>query len=177
MARIRGKGEFMAWTLDIHVIDVGAGDSSLIIANDPVGGNSTSMLIDGGLTSSARTVHNKVVASLPGPALNTILVSHYDVDHSIGIAGLLLSDNLLALCGIIAQKTVQALPGPGYVREDEVARMAARAAAAGRVPRSSRPTSTERRPRSPSPRAPPTSRPRRRASGSSATRNRATSPG
>jgi beta-lactamase superfamily II metal-dependent hydrolase len=131
MARIRGKGEFMAWTLDIHIIDVGAGDSSLIIANDPVGGNHTSMLIDGGLTSSARTVHNKVVASLPGPALNTMLVSHYDIDHSIGIAGLLLSDNLLALCDIIAQKTVQAIPGPGYVREDEVARMAARAAAAG----------------------------------------------
>jgi len=121
----------MAWTLDIHVIDVGAGDSSLIVANDPVGGNNTSMLIDGGLTSSARTVHDKVVASLPGAGLDRMLVSHYDVDHSIGIAGLLLSDNLLALCDIIAQKTVQALPGAPYVRAKVVARMAALAAAAG----------------------------------------------
>jgi len=34
----------MPWELDIHVFDVGAGDSSLIIAEDPTANAGTTML-------------------------------------------------------------------------------------------------------------------------------------
>lgn len=118
----------MAWVLDIHVIDVGAGDSSLIVAEEPVAGHLTTMLIDGGLTSSAQTVYNKITTEVN--ALDTILVSHYDIDHSIGVVGMLLADNLWRLCDIVTGIAIPALPLPGYIRADEVARMAARATAA-----------------------------------------------
>jgi hypothetical protein len=119
----------MAWTVEIHVIDVGAGDSSLIIAEEPLANHLSSMLVDGGLTSSARLVHNKVLAT-GLPELDAILVSHYDIDHSIGVAALLLSDNLWHLCDIIAQIAVTFIPAAGTPREQVVARAAAQATAA-----------------------------------------------
>lgn len=119
----------MAWTVEIHVIDVGAGDASLIIADDPAVPLFTSLLVDGGLTSSARLVHNKIVAA-GLPDLDAILVSHYDIDHSIGVAGLLLADNLWHLCDAIANIAVTFLPAAGTPREQVVARVAAQATAA-----------------------------------------------
>ena len=46
----------MPWRLEISTIDVGQGDSSLIIADDG-NGQVRSMLIDGGLGGYAETVH------------------------------------------------------------------------------------------------------------------------
>lgn len=96
----------MPWTLEIHTIDVGQGESSLIIAqNVGVPGASRTMLIDGGFPGYAKTVHTYVSNRLDALriGLNHILVSHYDVDHSGGIIALLKADNLYRLCEIIAQ--------------------------------------------------------------------------
>ena len=116
------------WTLDIHVLDVGIGDSTLIIA-DGGGAGHTSMLIDAGLAEMASTVHEKVVAANLD-SVDTILVSHYDRDHSAGVATLLLADNLWHLCNSIALVAVSALPAAGTPRAQIIARATARAAAA-----------------------------------------------
>jgi hypothetical protein len=94
----------VAWQLDIHTIDVNAGESSLVIAEDPaIAGSRRSLLIDGGLARYARTVHNKVVALLPGGGgPDYILVTHYDGDHSAGITNLLFADNLSNLVITVA---------------------------------------------------------------------------
>jgi hypothetical protein len=117
----------MAWQVDIHVIDVGAGDSSLIIADEPVGNHRVAMLVDGGLSKMARFVHSKVLAVSPG-GVDKILVSHYDQDHSIGVCGLLLADNMWQLCDLMAQIAVNVMPVGA--RRQMIARAAARVTAA-----------------------------------------------
>lgn len=100
----------MAWNLEIHIIDVGQGESSLIIAYDQTSRQHRTMLIDGGISGCAKTVHEYVAAQLKRVAgagnvplpLDTILVSHYDDDHSGGILALLRADNLWGLCDLIA---------------------------------------------------------------------------
>jgi hypothetical protein len=86
----------MAWTLEIHHIDVGQGESTLIIAQDPLlppGPNrQRSVLIDGGRADTASYVHEYVAAHLNGN-LDRIITTHYDIDHSGGITTLLLADN------------------------------------------------------------------------------------
>lgn len=90
----------MPYTLDIHTIDVGQGESSLIIADNRAGRRRV-MLIDGGLAAQAQTVHNRIRALAPaGP--DHIVVTHYDDDHSGGITALLIADNLYKLCDMIA---------------------------------------------------------------------------
>src|SRR2546430_16016077 len=115
----------MAWNLNIHVIDVGVGDSSLILAGEPTTHTTRSMLVDGGLGEAASTVHNKV-RSL-GTALDVILVSHFDTDHSVGVANLLLADNLWHLCDLIAGVAVI---GTGGVPPKTIAGVTAAAYAA-----------------------------------------------
>lgn len=73
----------MPWQVEIHVIDVGADDSSLIVAKDTAAGLLSSVLVDGGLTKSTEIVHDKVLTNLH--ELDPILMSYYDVDHSLGI--------------------------------------------------------------------------------------------
>jgi hypothetical protein len=101
-------GGVMPWTLDIHTIDVGIGESSLIVINDPaVAGSRRVILVDGGLATAARVVDDKVSAVLgaafgPGVGPDIILVTHFDGDHSAGIGTLLAADNLTVLCKEIA---------------------------------------------------------------------------
>ena len=92
----------MAWNTYIHTIDVGQGESSLIIAKDDgSGGESRTMLIDGGLSVYAATVHKFVAEKVSGP-LNQMVFSHYDKDHSGGLMAILIADNLYNICDTIA---------------------------------------------------------------------------
>jgi len=52
----------MAWTLDIHLIDVGQGECSLVVAQDLATGATRSMLIDAGHPVYARTVDSYIAA-------------------------------------------------------------------------------------------------------------------
>lgn len=92
----------MPWELEIHIIDVGQGESSLIIARNAGLGLTRSMLIDGGLATYARTIHDYMLAQglVNGP--DHILVTHYDRDHMYGITALLTADNLYLVSDMIA---------------------------------------------------------------------------
>lgn len=92
----------MPWELEIHTIDVGPGESSLIVARNAALQATRSILIDGGRGAYAEIVNHKVQEVLNGQDLNVILVTHYDGDHSSGVANLLLADNLSILCREIA---------------------------------------------------------------------------
>lgn len=107
------------WQLEIHTIDVGQGESSLVIAynDDPKykGRRTRTMLIDGGLAGCAQIIHQYIFQQLitlaakfkvPVP-LDHILVTHYDKDHSGGITALLVADNAFQ-----AQKTNPSLKVP-----------------------------------------------------------------
>jgi beta-lactamase superfamily II metal-dependent hydrolase len=127
--------KIMAWDLEIHIIDVGQGESSLIIAADPAVGQRT-MLIDGGFPEYGRFVHDYIIAQgLQG--VDHILTSHYDDDHSSGIIALLQADNLYHICAIIAQTAGAAAddaatnaPAPNRGQDYQVAAAAAAAVAA-----------------------------------------------
>jgi beta-lactamase superfamily II metal-dependent hydrolase len=104
----------MPWELEIHTIDVGQGESSLIIARNIIARNPTivgqerSMLIDAGLPIHAQTVHNYITQPPPNGAglvngVDHILISHYDKDHSGGVLDLLRADNLYRVCDELAQ--------------------------------------------------------------------------
>jgi beta-lactamase superfamily II metal-dependent hydrolase len=94
----------MAWSLEIHHLDIGQGDSTLFIArNDGVGANQSvqvrSVLIDGGRLQERNDLHNYLSMPLPhGINLNRLDVmvsTHYDGDHLNGLTGLLnLNSNL-----------------------------------------------------------------------------------
>jgi beta-lactamase superfamily II metal-dependent hydrolase len=86
----------MAWSLEIHHIDVQQGDSTLIIAREvvPLIGALPivrSVLIDGGRQNKAADVHAFITARVP--TLDVIIVTHYDADHYNGIAALLTGYN------------------------------------------------------------------------------------
>ncbi|OLB78954.1 MAG: hypothetical protein AUI14_11710 [Actinobacteria bacterium 13_2_20CM_2_71_6] len=104
---------------------MGVGDSSLILAGEPTTHTTRSMLVDGGLGEAASTVHNKVRSLVT--ALDVILVSHFDTDHSVGVANLLLADNLWHLCDLIAGVAVI---GTGGIRQKTIAGVTAAAYAA-----------------------------------------------
>ncbi|MBM7085583.1 hypothetical protein [Micromonospora humidisoli] len=120
----------MPWELEIHTIDIGVGEASLIIAEDPaVPGSRRSILIDGGLSAAAALTHQYVVATLPpGAGPDVLLVTHYDKDHSHGISSLLFADNLSVLCDVVVGATVGALVGGGAALTQQEA--AAKAACA-----------------------------------------------
>ncbi|HEY0170567.1 MAG TPA: MBL fold metallo-hydrolase [Pyrinomonadaceae bacterium] len=119
----------MPWELEINIIDVGQGESSLIIARNPATGAVRSLLIDGGLATYAQTVHNYVVARglLNGP--DQILVTHYDVDHTGGIQALLIADNLYRVSDMIATVAANRALGLGApnARPDQAVAAAAAA--------------------------------------------------
>lgn len=89
----------MAWNLQIHHIDVGQGDSTLIVAREipPLLGVAPlvrSVLIDGGLAGQAGTVHNYITGAAGAnlAALNVLVVTHYDQDHFNGVSQLVRSN-------------------------------------------------------------------------------------
>lgn len=126
----------MPWQLEISVIDVGQGDSSLIIAHDG-NGNARSMLIDAGLAGYGATVHSYVQTRLNAvgaSGLDRIVVSHYDKDHVGGVVSLLDSDNFSAICTCLARAAIaafQAADGKSMARRTAAAAAAAAAAAWG----------------------------------------------
>jgi len=126
----------MAWELEISTIDVGQGESSLIIAQDPVAGQARSMLIDGGLPSYAEFVHDYIRARFVVRGLTRldhIVVSHYDDDHSGGVMSLLNADNFCAVTETIGQAAataVVAAVGRGIGAANQAAAGGAAAAAA-----------------------------------------------
>jgi beta-lactamase superfamily II metal-dependent hydrolase len=127
----------MPWDLEIGIIDVEQGESSLIVARDTVGAQHRSMLIDAGLPIHGHTAHSYVNARLGALNLTHMLVSHYDADHSGGIKSLLIADNLYRLCEIIAQAAGAAAfnaatnaPLAGQDQDHQIAAAAAAASAA-----------------------------------------------
>ncbi len=120
----------MPWQLEISTIDVGQGDSSLIIASDGAG-QVRSMLIDGGLVGYAETVHDYVkvrLARAGSDSLDHIVVTHYDADHVGGVRGILLSDNLTDISRCIA--TAASTAWDAAATSSDAQRTAAAAAAA-----------------------------------------------
>lgn len=124
----------MAWTLDIHTIDVGQGESSFVVAQDPTVPNATwTMLIDAGRPAYAETVHDYVEAL--GVPVHTIVTSHYDDDHSGGVRALLTADNVYAIADAIAAATAaNGLPGASRPRLIAGYTAAAASAALGATP-------------------------------------------
>jgi len=125
----------MPWKLEIHIIDVGQGESSLIIAKN--GPQHRTMLIDGGLAGYAETVHTYVKQQLDYHEidhLDHIVVSHYDDDHSGGVIALLTADNLYGICKVIADAAGRAAWDAANngtaVNQDQDHQVAAAAAAA-----------------------------------------------
>lgn len=86
----------MAWQLEIHHIEVGQGDATLVIAREvaPLIGAAPivrSVLIDGGHRNYANTVHTYITTPPAAlAALDVLVVTHYDEDHYGGIKSLLL---------------------------------------------------------------------------------------
>ena len=103
----------MPWTLEIHMIDVGQGDSSLIVARHS-SGVVRAIVVDAGKPPYAKIVDN-YVASRGIKAVSAIVVSHYDIDHSAGVVGLLSAqimwDIANSLGEAVAQAANQAKPG------------------------------------------------------------------
>jgi beta-lactamase superfamily II metal-dependent hydrolase len=85
----------MAWNLEIHHIDVGQGDSTLIIARE-VGGLARvrSCLIDGGVGDAGTgTVHPYITGTAGLTNLDIMVATHYDKDHYGGLKALLKEKN------------------------------------------------------------------------------------
>lgn len=91
----------MGWELTIHTIDVGQGESSLIVVKHD-GAIVRTMLIDGGLQGAAASV-NAYLDHWNISSVDVVVVSHYDDDHSGGIIELLKADNIEIYCKEIAQ--------------------------------------------------------------------------
>lgn len=123
----------MPWNLEISTIDVGQGDSSLIIASNPGTGQVRSMLIDAGLAGYGGTVHDHVQSRLNvvgADRLDHILVSHYDADHVGGVVALLKCDNLSVIARCLAQAALAAWDAAGNRNERQQVAAAAAATAA-----------------------------------------------
>jgi beta-lactamase superfamily II metal-dependent hydrolase len=93
----------MPWSLEIHHLGVGQGDSTLILAKE--WDNATpanlvrirSALVDGGDAGSA-TILRPYIRARGVTALDVIVVTHYDEDHLLGIIELLEQDTGVNLC-------------------------------------------------------------------------------
>ena len=127
----------MPWILDISTIDVGQGESALIIARDTAGGGaSRTMLIDGGESGYAATVHNFVAARLALHGLAHVdvdVTTHYDDDHSGGVIALLEADIFEAsaeLIGAAAARAALAAIAAGRIGQEVIGAAGAAAIAA-----------------------------------------------
>ncbi len=126
----------MPWNLEITQLDVGQGDSSLIIASHS-DGRVRSMLVDGGLIGYTNVVHRYVTSRLNAVnanGLDHVVVSHFDDDHVSGVRGLLEADNFSAICECLATAATTAFAaaaGKSDARRTAAAAAAAAAAAWG----------------------------------------------
>src|SRR5262245_36626494 len=89
----------MPWNFEVHTIDVNQGDSSLLVADDGLAPRR--LLIDGGLREFGWWV-NQYLANLGVPSVDTMLVTHYEIDHYGGLLSLLIADNFWDCCDTIA---------------------------------------------------------------------------
>jgi beta-lactamase superfamily II metal-dependent hydrolase len=119
----------MAWTLNIHTIDVGQGDCSLIHAVDGTTNTARSLLIDGGHGNCTELIRHYLWGQgLAG--VDVMLITHYEADHMTGIVNLLLADNLWHLADTFAGVALPEANGKG--RPQRLAATAAAIAAAAR---------------------------------------------
>ena len=86
------------WRLEIHHIDVGQGDATLIVAREYDANDelvrTRSCLIDGGLQSQGPDLHNYMMMQLV-ERLDVIIATHYDDDHVGGVRDLLIVSPVL----------------------------------------------------------------------------------
>ena len=84
----------MPWTLEIHHIDVGQGDATLIVARRIGGGLPPivrSVLIDGGEAIKGPDVHAYITGTAGLANLDVMVATHYDADHVGGLSNLLIN--------------------------------------------------------------------------------------
>jgi hypothetical protein len=100
----------MALQLTIHIIDAQQGEITFVVGADVTAGRHRTILIDGGLLGYAETVHNFIDPLLRGYgyALDHVLVSHYDKDHSGGVIGLLNANNMRVVSETISNAVADA---------------------------------------------------------------------
>jgi hypothetical protein len=79
----------MAWSLEIHHIEVNQGDATLIVARENVAAIVRAVLVDGGRLNAAVDVDTYILAYVP--RVDVIVVTHYDADHVNGILEILRS--------------------------------------------------------------------------------------
>lgn len=113
----------MAWNLEIHHIDVGQGDSTLIIARDINGFGMVvqerAALVDGGTYAKGLDVHDYVINTANLNQVDVVVATHYDVDHFGGLRRILghgtnVYDNALIFDqGEPGQVSVKRSRGPG----------------------------------------------------------------
>ncbi|HEY0738272.1 MAG TPA: hypothetical protein VGD69_25365 [Herpetosiphonaceae bacterium] len=87
----------MARQLEIHHIDVGQGDSTLILVYEMSTVPPTlqkSVLIDAGLFCKGRVVQ-RYIRSLNIPRIDMMIASHFDRDHFYGLRSLLATNNAM----------------------------------------------------------------------------------
>jgi beta-lactamase superfamily II metal-dependent hydrolase len=101
------------------LIDVGQGDSTLIVARNTGTGQQRSLLIDGGISAQGETVHNYIANTAGLNSLDHMLITHYNEDHGGGLRMMLLADNLSSLVRTLTN-TAMAVP-PGVDRPEDVA--------------------------------------------------------
>lgn len=80
----------MVWSLAIHHIDVGQGDSTLIVAEDNGVGpghvaQSRVALVDAGPLTKGADVHSYITTTCNLAHVHAVIATHYDVDHFNGL--------------------------------------------------------------------------------------------
>ncbi|QIQ06060.1 hypothetical protein [Streptomyces liangshanensis] len=126
----------MAWQLDIHVLDVGQGQSVLVVASDAAAGAGATrtLLIDGGHQQSAPDIRRGIAAA-GVDRVDVMISTNYDVDHLGGLIGLLRADNAWQLADYVAAAAVAAaVPHAASTSDFHVAAAAAAIALLRGVP-------------------------------------------
>jgi hypothetical protein len=89
------------------VLDVGQGDSTLILASDTApGGLQRSILIDGGDFAYGEVAHDYIANTLGLPSVDHVLLTHYNDDHGGGLQSLLLADDLTSVVEVLTNAAI-----------------------------------------------------------------------
>src|SRR5215472_510062 len=79
----------MAWTLQIHHLDVlSVGDATIFVAREN-GNIRRTVLIDGGETKGGAIIHNYLTSVVLATSLDVLVATHFDKDHFYGLIPLL----------------------------------------------------------------------------------------